>query len=149
MSICNGHYVFTILIMNFNFNSFLWGRCGWLQYCLVLCLLILGLAIHETVTQKWRKWMKQTSTFSVRPNFFWNLVLTSFYQGNHIEWMSWLKTLFLFPPAQNGDNYSYLYLLGLMSLNYLIFAKHLESFELKVLSHGTKVQYNYNWNESF
>lgn len=59
-----------------------------------------------------------------------------------------IKNSDLFPPAQNGDNYSYLHLLGPMSLNYLIFAKHLEIFELKVLSHRTKVEYSYNWNES-
>lgn len=35
-----------------------------------------------------------------------------------------------------------------MSLNYLIFAKYLEIFELKVLSSGIQVQYNNNKNES-
>lgn len=34
-----------------------------------------------------------------------------------------------------------------MSLNYLLFAKCLEIFELKVLSGGIQVQGNYNWNE--
>lgn len=33
-----------------------------------------------------------------------------------------------------------------MSLNYLIFAKCLEIFELKVLSRGTQVQCDHNWN---
>lgn len=35
-----------------------------------------------------------------------------------------------------------------MSLNYLIFAKRLEIFELKVLSSRIQVQCHHNWNES-
>lgn len=35
-----------------------------------------------------------------------------------------------------------------MSLNYLLFAKCLEIFELKVLSSGIQLQCDYNWNES-
>lgn len=79
--------------------------------------------------------------------FFRVWVLILFYQGNHSKWMSWLKTLILFPPVQHRDNYSYLHLQGPMSLNYLIFAKCLEIFELKVLSYETNCQCNYNWNE--